>query len=266
MNMYRIMSFNIRTQTEYDKEQQFKYRADFLCDTLNALQPDVVGFQEMTPYMRGLMIERMPGYVFLGGGREADHLGEGCGICVRQSRFLIERVSTEMLSPTPAVAGSTYGGDQSECPRVFTSCDLMPIEGGQPFRVMNMHTDHIGIRARQLESEQFLDAYYKKQELRPMPTVLTGDFNALPKADELKSLMDCPHFIDVSADLGGTFHDYERLEKPEKIDYILASREWRIERVRLPHEKRNGLFLSDHDPIIADLVLPGKEKENSYAF
>ena len=29
---------------------------------------------------------------------------------------------------------------------------------------------------------------------------------------------------------------------------------------------RNGLFLSDHDPIIADLVLPGKEKENSYAF
>ena len=64
----------------------------------------------------------------------------------------------------------------------------------------------------------------------------------------------------------GTFHGYERLEKPEKIDYILASREWRIEKVRLLHEKRNGLFLSDHDPIIADLVLPGKEKENSYAF
>ena len=105
MNQYRLLSFNIRTQTTYDKDQQFIYRVDFLCDTIRALQADVIGLQEMTPLMRGLMIERLPEFVFLGGGRDKERLGESAGIAVRQSRFLIERVYSEMLSPTPAGGG-----------------------------------------------------------------------------------------------------------------------------------------------------------------
>ena len=70
MNQYRLLSFNIRTQTTYDKDQQFIYRVDFLCDTIRALQADVIGLQEMTPLMRGLMIERLAEFVFLGGGRD----------------------------------------------------------------------------------------------------------------------------------------------------------------------------------------------------
>ena len=255
MNQYRLLSFNIRTQTTYDKDQQFIFRADFLCDTLRALKPDVIGLQEMTPLMRGMMVERLPEFVFLGGGREKDHLGESAGIAVRQSRFLIERVYSEMLSPTPAVPGSTYGGDQSGCPRVFTSCDLMPVEGGQAFRFMNIHTDHEGKTARRLEMEQLMQSYETQQKLRPLPTVITGDLNATPEASELQPLLADPRFRDVSADLAGTFHDYDRLVEPEKIDYICLTKEWQVVHVRLLHEKRGPLFLSDHDPVIADVIL-----------
>ena len=255
MNQYRLLSFNIRTQTTYDKEQQFIYRVDFLCDTIRALKADVIGLQEITPLMRGLMVERLPEYVYLGGGREKDRLGESAGIAVRQSRFLIERVSTEMLSPTPDVPGSTYGGDQSGCPRVFVSCDLMPLEGGQAFRFMNIHTDHEGKVARRLEMEQLMRAYEAQQAVRPLPTVITGDLNATPDASELEPLLADPRFRDVSADLGGTFHDYDRLAEPEKIDYICLTQEWQVEKTSLLHEKRGHLFLSDHDPVIADVSL-----------
>ena len=255
MNQYRFLSFNIRTQTPYDKEQQFIYRADFLCDTIHALQADVIGLQEITPLMRQMMLERLPEYVFLGGGREQDHLGESAGIAVKQSRFLIERVFTEMLSPTPEVAGSTYGGDQSGCPRVFVSCDLAPVEGGTPFRFMNIHTDHEGKIARRLEMEQLIKAYEAQQTLRLMPTIITGDLNATPDASELEPLLKDPRFRDISTDLGGTFHDYDRLAVPEKIDYICVTQEWQVLQTQLLHEKRGHLFLSDHDPVIADIQI-----------
>ena len=85
MDPYRFLSFNIRTQTEYDRDQQFIYRVDFLCETVRKLKADVIGLQEITPFMRGLMIERLPEYVFLGGGREKDRLGESAGIAVNQT-------------------------------------------------------------------------------------------------------------------------------------------------------------------------------------
>ena len=252
MNQYRLLSFNIRTQTTYDKDQQIIYRVDFLCDTIRALQADVIGLQEMTPLMRGLMIERLPEFVFLGGGRDKDRLGESAGIAVRQSRFLIERVYSEMLSPTPEVPGSTYGGDQSGCPRVFTSCDLQPVEGGQAFRFMNIHTDHEGKNARRLEMEQLMRAYEEQQTLRPLPTVITGDLNATPDAPELAPLLADPRFRDASSGLGGTFHDYDRRAEAEKIDYVCLTQEWQVLRAQLLHEKRDGLFLSDHDPVVVD--------------
>ena len=255
MNQYRVISFNLRTQTESDQEQQFRNRVGFLCETLNRLQPDVIGMQEMKPEMRQMMIPYMREYVFLGAGRDQDRLGEAAGIAVRQERFMIERVVSDILSPTPEVPGSTYGGDQSHCPRIFTSCDLMPVAGGRPFRIMNIHTDHIGPIARCLEIKQMLASYEAQQALRPMPTLLTGDFNALPDAEEMRPVMEDPAFRDLSGQLGGTFHDYDRLAVPEKIDYIFASKEWQVLNVFSIHEKKDGLFLSDHDPVIADLSL-----------
>ncbi len=254
METYRIMSFNIRIQTLYDQEQQFIYRVDPLCRFLRELAPDVCGLQEISPMMRQEMLQRLPGYAILGGGREADHLGEAAAILYRSDRLMPERLLSEMLSFAPHKAGSTYGGDQSRCPRVFSSVDFMPFTGGQPFRVMNIHTDHEGVNARKLEIAQFLRSYEEQQALRPVPTVLTGDFNALPEAEEMQILSESS-FTDITKDLKGTFHDYDRLAEPEKIDYIWVSPEWKVGPVRQYHRKEKDLFLSDHDPILAELTL-----------
>ncbi len=250
--MIRVMSFNVRTQTPHDEKQQFIFRADFLCSTIRRLCPDMIGIQELTPFMRGLMIERLPEYAFVGGGRETDRLGESPCIAFLQKKWMAERLSTEILSLTPHIPGTTFGLDQSPCPRAFSSCDFMPVDGGTPVRVMNIHTDHVGVRARELEISQLLQFYHAQQALRPMPTLITGDFNALPDSEEMKLLMDHACLRDISASVPGTFHDYDR-KPPQKIDYIFACQSWSVQRVWTLHEKQNGLFLSDHDPIIADL-------------
>ena len=255
MSAYRIMSCNIRTQTIDDGDQQFFNRVDFICDTLNALAPDVIGFQEVTHIMRRELIARLPGYGLLGAGREKDRLGEASIIAYRLDKFIPERLISDILSFQPHLPGTTFGGDQSACPRIFSSVDLMPIEGGLPFRIMNIHTDHLGANARYLEIEQLLRSFSDQQITRPLPTVFTGDFNALPDATEMRQISSHPTLRDITAHLPGTFHDYDRCENPEKIDYIFVTPQWREIKVIALHDKREHLFLSDHDFILADLEL-----------
>lgn len=255
MATYRIMSCNVRCQTTVDGEQQFLKRVDFLCDTLNALAPDVIGFQELSHTMRQELIVRLKGYGLLGAGRDKNRLGEASVIGYRLDKFMPERLISDMLSYEPHVPGTTFGGDQSPCPRIFSSVDLMPIEGGQPFRVMNIHTDHLGADARYLEVEQLLRSFYDQQITRPMPTVFTGDFNALPDSDEIQLITSQPDLRDITTHLSGTFHDYDRREATLKIDYIFATPQWREIQVIQLHDKKDHLFLSDHDLILADLEL-----------
>ncbi|MBE6592116.1 MAG: hypothetical protein E7646_08765 [Ruminococcaceae bacterium] len=254
MASYRIMSCNVRTQTPVDEEQQFFNRVDFLCETLIKLAPDVIGFQEVTHIMRKELILRLPGYGLLGASRGKDRLGEASIIAYRLDKFMPERLISDLLSYEPHKPGSRFGGDQSSCPRIFSSVDLMPIEGGQPFRVMNIHTDHIGVNARFLEVEQMLRSFADQQVTRPMPTVITGDFNALPDAPEIKLMSSYPDLRDITAHLPGTFHDFGRCE-PYKIDYIFATPRWREIQVIALRDKKEHLFLSDHDLILADLEL-----------
>ncbi len=255
MAKYRFISCNARTQTPHDGDQQFMNRVDFLCQELLRLDADVIGFQEVKPEMRLALIERMPGYGFLGSGRDAARLDEGAVIAYKQNRLMPERLFSEILSFTPHICGSTYGGDQSPCPRVFSSVDFMPFDGSSPLRFMNVHTDHIGQNARQLAVAQMLQHYATQDALRPMPTIVTGDFNATPDAPEVQMMTQQGDFLDLSKDLGSTFHGYDTEQEPWKIDYIFATKEWQMQSISAPHPKQGELFFSDHDPIIVDVEL-----------
>ena len=259
MNTYKIISCNVRTQVKVDGVNQFINRVDFLCKKLGSLDADVIGFQEVTEVMRKEIIARMPTYAFFGAGRRADRLSEAALIAVKQSRLIVERVYSEMLSPEPHIPGSTYGGDQSDCPRIFSSADLMPIDGGQPFRIMNIHTDHLGQEARVLECDQMVRSYFDQQKLRPMPTVMTGDYNATPDAPEIRLIIEKGGFRDVTENIRPTFHDFGRCTENGgdgwKIDYIFTSPEWKCDGVTSYRDTDGELYLSDHDPVMATLTL-----------
>ena len=256
MQEYTLMSFNVRFQTPDDGEQQFMNRVGFLTDYLKEIQPDVCGLQELSHTMRLEILKRMPGYGILGGGGRKDRRGETSVILYKEERLMPERVFTEVLSYESHVPGTSYGGDQSDCPRLLTSADFVPFDSGEVFRFMNTHLDHIGANARKLELAQVLRFFVEQQAIRPMPTILTGDFNMLPDAEAMKLIDDQGAFTDLSKDVPGTFHFFGKLAEPKKIDYIFGAGQFECCSVRLDHKMRDGLYLSDHDPVIAEVRLP----------
>ena len=259
---FKIISCNARVQTTNDGEQQFLCRADFLARKLLELDADIIGFQETTPLMKIMLAERMPQYAFVGGGRggmnSSDRLGESPLIAIKQSKFFIERVETEILSKTPLIPGSRYeDSDQSICPRAFVSADIVSLESGEAIRVMNVHTDHIGCKARLLEVSQMIKYYRAADSLRRFPTVITGDFNAKPDAPEIKLMQSEGGFKDTGAHIKSTFHDYDRLTSDTKIDYIFISDGLSKKESYSIHPKDGDLFFSDHDPLIAVIETMG---------
>ena len=252
MNTYRFMSCNVRLQMEHDGINQFYNRAEFLGKTLEEIRPDVIGFQELTCAMRLTLMKHLPSYFIAGGGRDASRLDESPAIAFLKDRFLLEQLSTEILSMTPHIPGTTYGGDQSICPRAFCTAVLMPVSGGRPFRFLNVHTDHAGAQARMFASMQMLQALSRANESECLPTVITGDFNATPESPEIRLITEYTGFrlTDATAALPPTYHDFDALPCKVKIDYIFLSDEWEVKKAESFHTKNGDLFLSDHDPVM----------------
>lgn len=84
-----------------------------------------------------------------------------------------------------------------------------------------------------------------------------GDFNAEPSAPELAALQkDGCAQRDAAAAVPLTFHGYGLgCEPQQKIDYLFTSPELRVLACRAWTDEENGVYLSDHYPLCAELAL-----------
>jgi endonuclease/exonuclease/phosphatase family metal-dependent hydrolase len=86
------------------------------------------------------------------------------------------------------------------------------------------------------------------------PCILTGDFNAGPSSKEIRAFTENEYLglIDCTADIKGTFHDYGKMEKMSKIDYIFTNMPCDVSKsFAYPDEAPNGTYYSDHLPVCA---------------
>lgn len=252
----KVMSYNLRFDNPEDGANRFQNRKARITDFLNAEGADIIGFQEVTPPMRSWLVETFPNYYMAGVGRGADYSDETALIAFRKDTMALKSCDTVMLSTTPEVFGSHYdGSDQSVCPREYVRVCLKHRDIPEPFYVYNVHTDHQGQISRILASQQLLGDITSHSE----KFFLIGDFNAEPDAAEITMLTACRSrsVADATAALTGTFHDFGRLEPPQKIDYIFTDSAVRIHRSVRVHDEpgENQTYLSDHNPIyiIAEL-------------
>lgn len=252
----KIMTFNLRLATDSDGGNSFTYRKPRISAFLKEANADVIGFQEITPLMREWLVGELSDYYTVGGGREADCMGESSLIAFRKDRMMLLSCDTVMLSNAPHVFGSRYdGSDQSGCPREYVRVLLKHRDIAEPFLVYNVHTDHIGPVSRMLASAQLLqDVTSRTQKF-----FLTGDFNAMPDAPEIKMITatKTKAIKDATATLGGTFHNYGHCIPPLKIDYVFTNADTKVlEAVRVEDTPAAGTpYISDHNPvyIVAEL-------------
>ena len=251
----KIMSFNLRVDNTGDGINSFTNRFHRVVEILEQEKPDLVGFQEVTDSMRARLRDHLPGYTVQGCGRERSYHGESMLIAYRTDAVELISLENIWLSPTPHVAGSTFGGDQSSCPRMFTSALVKHNDISAPFYFINTHLDHVGAEARYLGAMQLVQYVSAHKE----HFVMTGDFNATPAAREIGLItkaLECRSAVDYTAELGPTFHNFGRLpmEKRVKIDYIFT--DGRCESSYVVEDTPvEGQYYSDHNAVCAFITM-----------
>ncbi len=249
----KVMTFNLRYANPNDGINYLENRKGRILETIVNEAPDLIGFQEVQDEMRSWLRNNIRDYTVIGCGRRADYSDESAVVAFRNDKFELIKSENVWLSSTPAVSGSRYEGvDQSSCPRLFTSVVLKHHLKDEPILFVNTHTDFAGPLSRILASAQLLQYISSKN----MPTVLTGDFNALPEDTEIRMLTENTKFklTDATASLGGTFHDFGRKtgELSRKIDYVFTNLPTDVtEAYAVEDIPVEGVYISDHQPVVA---------------
>lgn len=258
--MIKFVTFNIRCSyaPEQDGYNCFGNRKGLIKKKLEAEKPDIVCFQEVLPHVAEWLRNELTDYYVLGCGRSAELENEQMTIAFLKERFNLISMETYWMSENPFEPGSRYE-EQSNWPRTCTELLLEEREDKKVFRVINTHLDHVGAKARELGMQQILRKIQSEAFMPSVPVILAGDFNAEPMDEEMRVMWqaDCEN---ATEGIGITYHAFhEDGIKPMCIDYIFlfkqkAAWEFKAQCVTKWEECEDGIYLSDHYPICAELI------------
>ena len=249
----KFVTFNIRLDCKWDGENNFEFRQPLILKVLREESPDIVCFQEVLPHVQTWLKENLPDYTVVGCGREIGLRGESVCVAFRRSLFSLIHMDTFWLSPEPFTPGSRYEV-QSDCPRTAVEL-LLHLDGTeQVVRILNTHLDHQGEPARRLGLQQILHHLEAAPLFPDAPVILTGDLNAPPESPELSVFGAYPEYRNATEGIGFTYHGYMK-GTPSPIDYIFIRGPITCNKVEKWTHSENGVYLSDHYPVCADLEL-----------
>jgi endonuclease/exonuclease/phosphatase family metal-dependent hydrolase len=252
----RIMSYNIRFDTEGDGLNTWALRADMVAETIGLYAPDIFGVQEA--YARQIEGIRnvLPQYNAFGKGRD-NGAGERSSLFYRTDLFDLLDQNTLWLSETPEISSKSWGAMFN---RVVTWGCFRRKEDGLVFYVFNTHFDHKSANARKESAKLLLKFVHEIGGNHPC--IMMGDFNSTPQSEPYAIL--CSGFRDsyslsksIPAGPAGTIMGFDGVANPGRcIDYIFVKNDIDVMRYAVLSDNWNGRSPSDHRPVLADL-LPG---------
>ncbi|MBR4880006.1 MAG: endonuclease/exonuclease/phosphatase family protein [Clostridia bacterium] len=250
----KIATFNIRCKFDGDGINSFVHRAGFIFHKINMEKPDIIAFQEVTEPILDMLEKMLTDYIIVGQFRSKNYDEEGLFTAIRKESLQLLGLETIWLSPTPFVPGSRYE-DQSTCPRVLVQTTLRDRKSGLVFRLFNIHLDHISEHARVEGMEAAIGYINEFQNKNWLPFMLMGDFNALPDSEVITMCNAYEGIKDVTSHIPFTYHEWG--VKNNKIDYIYMTDDLaeKVKKVTAWDDKINGIWLSDHYPVCAEMEL-----------
>jgi endonuclease/exonuclease/phosphatase family metal-dependent hydrolase len=259
----RVMSFNIRTSSAMDGQNAWSHRKDLFFQTINAFNPDLVGFQEVRADQHDDIVGRMKDFGFAGVARDdGKRKGEWSLIAVRTNRFEMLDSGTFWLSDKPDVPGSV--GWDAKLTRICSWARLKDKSNGKEFLFANTHYDHVGKLARAMSSRLMMKKLPTFSHGNPI--IMTGDFNTTESDPPYKTIMhptspDMAHFIDSYREVHPqrspdekSAHGFKGGTQGSRIDFIMHTPEFHSIAATIDHTKSSeGRFPSDHYPVTAVL-------------
>jgi endonuclease/exonuclease/phosphatase family metal-dependent hydrolase len=249
-----VMTFNLRFATPLDGPNEWQYRRDLVADLIRRHAPDLLATQEGTvPMLRELTAE-LTEYRPLTAHRQVDETCQYPTIFYRAGRFQVLMSQEFWLSETPEEHRSRSWG--SAFPRMVTF-GLFQEEGRtEPFYFIDTHLDHVSAEAR-LQGARMIRDYFIPLA---RPLILAGDFNEPPDSPVYRELIrDGNPLLDTwrschsPGEEATTQHQFDGAPRGARIDWILATPEFRVRRVAIVTDQRDNRYPSDHFPYEAEV-------------
>lgn len=258
-----VVSFNIRLNTSVDGDNQWTHRKDLAANVIKFYDVDIFGSQEVLHLQLTDLLERLPGYDYIGVGREDGKTkGEYTPIFYKKDRFKVLKSGNFWLAEDINAVGKK--GWDAACERVATWGIFLDKTSGKKFFFLNTHLDHMGKVARHQGASLVLEQVKLLSE--GLPVIVTGDFNATPDDDPIQVLTNpndarhLTHTREIAPLKYGpewTFHNFGRIPNDERawIDYIFVKGKVKVFRHGVLAEYLNSLYPSDHCPVISTLLI-----------
>jgi endonuclease/exonuclease/phosphatase family metal-dependent hydrolase len=262
-NSLRMMTYNIRFDNPADGVHAWPNRKELVASVIRFHKADIIGVQEALEYQIQDLMELLPGYDWVGVGRNEDGGGEFSAILYRSSVVAVKAAQTFWLSESPDEPGSKSW--DSSFPRIATWAHFVTSSDGRELFVLNTHFDHRGEQAR-LESARLLKEQVSKLA-NGLPVIVMGDLNATSEQPPLVLLSDTPlsdgrslrdgfvHSIVPHHGPASTWTGFTKIEADRRIDYIFASEDLPIHYHAILTDKLEDRYPSDHLPVLVEVEL-----------
>lgn len=254
MNEYVVMSLNLLS----DHMPSFLYtpfdqRITAIDRMIQMYDPDIIGVQELTKTMFPCLKEIFKTYNVFGDARHSLVNNEYCSILYKKDKFELLGGKTLWLSNTPEIQSSKF--KKSQFPRIVTYIYLKDKETDHIFTCFNTHLDANLSSVRALQAEVLSSIILEKE--KGDFTILSGDMNSTSREDALSILHKTGMKDLVSDTLGSTLRGRIGSMRMHQlpIDHVFVTRNIMASNIKKITDSYEGIFPSDHYPVIAYLNL-----------
>lgn len=248
-----VMNFNVYIKGSGEKSPE--NRTDEVVTTIRNSDPDSFGVEEADEAWLERLSAALPEYSYAGHGRDKDLGGEASAVFYKNDKYELVSEETFWLSKTPEKPSK---GWDAWINRICTVAVLRDKVTGFTYAHFNAHFDNSGSISR----VEAIAIVSEKASAYDMPVVFSGDLNAkegklMYKRALEAGFRDTKYLAEVS-DTGATYHGYANLHKTndKPIDYIFVNSYCEsVSLYDVVTEKINGIYPSDHFPVVAKLKM-----------
>lgn len=273
----RLLSYNIRCGycEPADSPHHWDTRKFLLAHQLKLLQPDLIALQEAEHFQIAELSRLLPEYRWYGVGRDdGQQRGEATAVLYRHSKLALLQAQTLWLSPTPQQVSNGWGAQLNRTltltrfRQLATGAAESDIGNNSEFYLFNTHFDHQSDESRRQSAALILRQ--AAQLPAKLPLLLAGDLNLTSQhpayqllSSQLQDAATLPLADPKAAELAAnssklsTFNGFgqDYAKDVGKIDFVFVRGPLQVERHWIEQRRDQGLFPSDHDPVIVDFQL-----------
>jgi endonuclease/exonuclease/phosphatase family metal-dependent hydrolase len=264
----RLVSYNIRCGycEPLGSPNHWDTRKFLLAHQLKLLQPDLIALQEAEHFQITELTQLMPEYRWYGLGRDdGKQQGEATAVLYRHQKLALREAKTLWLSPTPQQVSKGWGANLNRTLTLTRFSMLPPSDQSSAaatpqFYLLNTHFDHESDEARRQSAALILQQAASLPA--NLPLLLTGDLNltaAHPAYQLLSSKLQDAALLPTAGDSAriATFNGFgqDYAKGVGKIDFIFVRGPLQVQKHWIEQRRDQGLYPSDHDPVIVDLTL-----------